>query len=119
MKKNLINRFAVMMITALLSLTAADTFAATQPVKINFKAYPDTPYLAQVTIMRTGNADTPYLSFNIQPVLLDNQLSSLIGSQPGQFHVFISYINAEGEILYEEDYYVGGNDNGDAEIKYD
>jgi hypothetical protein len=119
MKKNLINRFAVMMITAVLSFAAANTFAATQPVKMDFKIHPDTPYLAQVTIMKTGFADTPYLKFNTQPVLLNSQLKSLLGSQAGLFHVFIMYMNTEGEELYEEDYFMGNADNTDAETKYD
>jgi hypothetical protein len=118
MKKNLINRFAVLMITALLTLTAANTFAATQPVKMNFSVHPDTPYLAQVAIMRTGYADTPYLSFNITPVLLKSQLKNLLQNQAGMFHVFIVYLNNEGEVLNEEDYYTS-DDDADAEIKYD
>ena len=119
MKKNLINRFAVIIITATLTLTAANTFAAIQPVKMNFRAYPDTPYLAQVQIYKSGFADTPYLKFNIQPILLNSQLNSLLGSQAGLFHVFIVYMNEEGEQLYEEDYYFGNGDNMDDEIKYD
>jgi hypothetical protein len=119
MKKNVINRLAVMIITATLTLTAANTFAATQPVKMNFKVHPDTPYLAQVQIIRTGFADTPYLKFTIQPILLNIQLNSLLGSQAGLFHVFIMYINKEGEELYEEDYYYGNGDDTDGEIKYD
>ena len=119
MKKNVINRLAVMIIAATLTLTAANTFAATQPVKMNFKIYPDTPYLAQVQIMKTGFADTPYLSFNIQPVLLSSHLNSLLGNQAGLFHVFIVYMNKEGEELYEEDYYFGNGDDTDGEIKYD
>lgn len=119
MKKNLINQFAVMMITAVLTLAAANSFAAIQPVKMNFKVHPDTPYLAQVTIVKTGFADTPYLKFNTQPVLLNSQLKSLLGSQAGIFHVFIVYMNTEGEALYEEDYFIGNDDNMDGEIKYD
>lgn len=119
MKKNLINRFSVIIITAVLSLTAANTFAATQPVRMNFKVHPDTPYLAQVTIVKTGFADTPYLKFNTQPVLLNSQLKSLLGSQAGMFHVFIVYMNTEGEALYEEDYFMGNDDSTDGEIKYD
>ena len=119
MKKNLINRFAVMMITAVLTLTAANTFAAIQPVKMNFKVHPDTPYLAQVTIIKTGFADTPYLKFSTQPILLNTQLKTLLGNQAGLFHVFIVYMNTEGEELYEEDYYTGSDDNMDGEIKYD
>jgi hypothetical protein len=119
MKKNLINRFAVIMITALLTLTAANTFAATQPVKMNFTVHPDTPYLAEARIYRSGMADTPYLSFSIPPVLLSSQLNSLVGNQAGLFHVFIQYINEEGEKLDEEDYYIDNRDNPDGEIKYD
>jgi hypothetical protein len=119
MKKNVINRLAVMIIAATLTLTAANTFAATQPVKMNFKVHPDTPYLAQVQIIRTGLADTPYLKFNTQPVLLNSQLNSLLGSQAGLFHVFIVYMNKEGEELYEEDFYFGNDDNTNGEIKYD
>lgn len=119
MKKNVINRFAVMIIAATLILTAANTFAATQPVKMNFKVHPDTPYMAHVQIIKTGFADTPYLKFNVQPILLNSQLNSLLGNQAGIFHVFIVYINEEGEQLYEEDYYYGNGDNADGEIKYD
>jgi hypothetical protein len=119
MKKNLINRFAVMMITVVLTLSAANTFAATQPVKMNFKVHPDTPYLALVTIVKTGFADTPYLKFSTQPVLLNSQLKSLLGSQAGLFHVFIVYMNTEGEALYEEDYFMGNGDNADAEKQDD
>ena len=119
MKKNVINRLAVMIIAATLTLSAANTFAATQPVKMDFTVHPDTPYLAQVQIYRSGMADTPYLSFSIPPVLLNNQLNSLLGSQAGLFHVFIVYMNEEGEQLYEEDYYFGNGDDTDGEIKYD
>jgi hypothetical protein len=119
MKKNLINRFAVMIIAATLTLTAANTFAATQPVKMNFTVHPDTPYLAQVQIYKSGFADTPYLKFNIQPVILSSQLNSLLGSQAGLFHVIILYMNKEGEELYDEDYYIDNRDDTDGEIKYD
>jgi hypothetical protein len=108
-----------MIIAATLTLTAANTFAAIQPVKMNFTVHPDTPYLAQVEIIRTGFADTPYLKFTIQPIMLSSQLSSLLGNQAGLFHVFIVYMNKEGEELYDEDYYFGNGDNTDGEIKYD
>ncbi|MBK8611381.1 MAG: hypothetical protein IPL84_15940 [Chitinophagaceae bacterium] len=108
MKKNLTNRVAVLMITALLSLTAANSFAATQPVKMNLTVNPDTPYLAMVEIYRTGFADTPYLSFSIPPILLESQLKTLLQKQPGTFHIMILFTNKEGEELYAEDYYTGG-----------
>ena len=119
MKKNLINRFAVMIIAATLTFTAANTFAATQPVKMNFTVHPDTPYLAEARIYRSGMADTPYLSFSIPPVLLSSQLNNLVGNQAGLFHVIILYMNKEGEELYDEDYYIDNRDNTDDEIKYD
>jgi hypothetical protein len=50
---------------------------------------------------------------------LNSQLNSLLGSQAGLFHVFIVYMNKEGEELYEEDYYFGNGDGTDGEIKYD
>lgn len=104
MKKNLINRFAVIIITALLSLATADTFA--QPGKMDFNVYPDTPYLAIVEINKSGQADTPYLSLSIQPAMLYNQLQTLNRSLSGSYHVIITYINIEGVKIDEEDYYL-------------
>ena len=106
MKKNLINRFAVLMITAVLSMATADTFAAFQPVKMDFTVHPDTPYLAIVEIYKTGLVDTPYLSLSIQPAMPYSQLKALNRSLPGSYHVIITYINKEGVKIDEEDYYL-------------
>jgi hypothetical protein len=119
MKKNLINRLAVMMITAVLCLTAANTFAAIQPMKINFTVHPDTPYMAKVQIYRSGYADTPYLKFSIAPVLLNDQLNSMQGSQSALFHIVIHYVNVAGIELGDEDYYIDNREYTDGEIKQD
>ncbi len=66
----------------------------------------DTPYLALVQINLSGAADTPYISFSIQPALVYDQVNSLLSHQTGLFHVLITYVNKAGEMLSEEDYYI-------------
>jgi hypothetical protein len=109
MKRNLFNRLAVMIITAVLTLTAADTFAAStkEPIKIVLQQlHPDTPYLAIVQINRSGAADTPYVSFSVQPQFVYTQVNNLLLKQPGLFYVLISFVTAEGKLVTEDDYYV-------------
>ena len=109
MRKNSINRLAVMVITAALTLTAANTFAANtkEPVKrVLQQPHPDTPYLAIVQINRSGAADTPYISFSVQPQFVYTQVNNLLKKQPGLFYVLISFVTAEGTLVTEDDYYI-------------
>ena len=109
MKKNLFNRFAVIIVTALLTFTTANSFAGNtkQLIQKNFPAPPrDTPYLAMVQINTTGFGDTPYVSFSIKPQLVYKQVNGLLGFQTGYFHVLISFVNIEGVVVKEDDYYI-------------
>lgn len=109
MKKNLFNRFAVIIVTALLTFTTANSFAGNTKhlVQKSFPVPPpDTPYLAMVKINTTGIADTPYVSFSIIPQLVYKQVKALLGFQSGYFHVQISFVNIEGVVVKEDDYYI-------------
>lgn len=109
MRKNSINRLAVMIITAVLTLTVANTFAARikEPIKRVFQqSHPDTPYLAIVQINRSGAADTPYISFSVEPQFVYTQVNNLLKKQPGLFYVLISFVTAEGTLVTEDDYYI-------------
>ena len=121
MKKNSISRFTVIIVTALFMLTSTSSFAGKhvqhantsvkQPVK-------EDAYMAHVQINLSGVADTPYLSFSIQPELVYTEVSSLLSRQTGLFHVLITFVNQDGEIVSEDDYYINNNGPLDA-IKYD
>jgi hypothetical protein len=109
MKKNVISRFAVIFFAALLTITASNTFAGNHILtseKSFHQPHPDTPYMALVQIHLSGRADTPYVAFSIQPALVYNQVNSLVKRREGLFHVIILFVNAGGDELYKDDFYI-------------
>ena len=120
MKKNSINRFTVIIVTALFMLTTT-AFAGkhVEPVKYSVKqTAKGDAYMAHVTINVSGMADTPYRNFSAQPELVYAQINNSLERQTGLFHVHITFVNNDGEIVSEDDYYIDNRDHLDA-IKYD
>ena len=120
MKKNSISRFTVIIVTALFMLTA-NAFAGkhVQPIKASVKQTSNgDASIAHVTINLSGLADTPYWVFSTQPDLAYAQVSNLLEHQTGLFHVLISFVNKDGEIVAEDDYFIDNHAPLDA-IKYD
>ncbi|MFN8242822.1 MAG: hypothetical protein U0X40_02105 [Ferruginibacter sp.] len=106
MKKFFYSSIAAIVLIIGLSLTANRVVALPQTETLQRIAPDkprDTPYLAVVRVF-TG-ADTPYLSFAIDPQLVYSQVNSVVVWIPGNIHVVISFMNKEGELISEEEYY--------------
>ena len=119
MKKNLINRFTVIILTALSMFTTANTFAGKHHQMTNAanaivgkhqqiatstaKPVQEDIYMAYVQIT-TNMADTPYVSFSSPPEQVYANVIAALGRQTGLFHVHIVYMNKDSEIVSKEDY---------------
>ena len=110
MKKNSINRFTVIMFTALCMLTTANVFAGKHHPATATNTKPSThkkdAYMAYVQISLSGTADTPYVSFNSPPAEVYTNVTEALSRSVGLFHVHITFMNKDEEIVGEDDYYI-------------
>ncbi|HMD01029.1 MAG TPA: hypothetical protein VKH37_12785 [Ferruginibacter sp.] len=120
MKRNSISRQTVIIVTALIMFTAtAYAGRHEQPItKTEKKSITEDAYLAYVQVNLSGMADTPYLSFNTQPSQVYADVSNQLSRQNGLFHVHITFVNKNNEVISEDDYYIDNREGHDA-IKYD
>jgi hypothetical protein len=90
-------------------LAAIQSYAGNAVTRNNFSYQVmarDTPYLAMVQISPIGKTDTPYLSFSIQPQMVYEQVNRLLKHQRGFFQVVITFVNKEGILVSEDEYYI-------------